>query len=249
MLSLSFLTRVIFADPFSPSLQPLPHHTPHTSHPSISLGNAGPPPHSNSAAGPPTGPNGPSGSSASSHPTPKLPSTPYTGSGPGQSQQPPTPVSGVPPPSVLSSGGPGSNPAGPSGSSSSLPPPPSANGLPPSTPSISLPPPPSSLPPQPSSSSAGQQQQQPPLSAGGNGGQSLGRPPSPGNGDVTMSDGYAGGSSGGVDFSDIHSVPPEYKKEGSDWFAVFNPQGGKKKALDVQLVHTLMHERCVRFVL
>lgn len=65
-----------------------------------------------------------------------------------------------------------------------------------------------------------------------------------------MSDGYSGGPSGGVDFSDIHSVPPEFKKEGSDWFAVFNPQGGKdgkKKALDVQLVHTLMHERYVLF--
>ena len=66
-----------------------------------------------------------------------------------------------------------------------------------------------------------------------------------------MSDGYAGGPSGGVDFSDIHSVPPEFKKEGSDWFAVFNPAPGepgavgKKRTLDVQLVHTLMHERCV----
>ena len=42
---------------------------------------------------------------------------------------------------------------------------------------------------------------------------------------------------------DIHNVPPEYKKEGSDWFALFNP--GTKRVLDVSLVHTLMHERSV----
>ena len=53
------------------------------------------------------------------------------------------------------------------------------------------------------------------------------------------------GSSPGAfpDDVDIHSVPPEYKKEGSDWFALFNP--GTKRVLDVSLVHTLMHERCV----
>ncbi|KAG5649838.1 hypothetical protein H0H81_001827 [Sphagnurus paluster] len=47
---------------------------------------------------------------------------------------------------------------------------------------------------------------------------------------------------------DIHTVPPELKKEGSDWFAVFNPNA--KRVLDVSLVHTLMHESvvcCVRF--
>ncbi|RDB30834.1 Transcriptional repressor rco-1 [Hypsizygus marmoreus] len=47
---------------------------------------------------------------------------------------------------------------------------------------------------------------------------------------------------------DIHNVPPELKKEGSDWFAIFNP--GTKRVLDVSLVHTLMHESvvcCVRF--
>ena len=42
---------------------------------------------------------------------------------------------------------------------------------------------------------------------------------------------------------DPHNVPPELKKEGSDWFAVFN--GKVKRVLDVSLVHTLMHERCV----
>jgi glucose repression regulatory protein TUP1 len=43
-------------------------------------------------------------------------------------------------------------------------------------------------------------------------------------------------------------VPPELKKDGSDWFAVFNPK--VKRVLDVNLVHTLIHESvvcCVRF--
>ncbi|KAI0066995.1 WD40 repeat-like protein [Artomyces pyxidatus] len=47
---------------------------------------------------------------------------------------------------------------------------------------------------------------------------------------------------------DPHNVPPELKKEGSDWFAVFNPK--VKRTLDVNLVHTLLHESvvcCVRF--
>lgn len=56
-----------------------------------------------------------------------------------------------------------------------------------------------------------------------------------------------------VDLSmDPHAVPPELKKEGPDWFAVFNPHAGKdgkKRALDVGLVHTLMHERYVAVVL
>ena len=33
------------------------------------------------------------------------------------------------------------------------------------------------------------------------------------------------------------------KRESTDWFAIFNPK--VKKVLDVQLVHSLMHERCV----
>ena len=66
----------------------------------------------------------------------------------------------------------------------------------------------------------------------------------PSSPDVTMSDGYAGGPV--VDLSlDPHSVPPELKKEGQDWFAVFNPAAIKdgKKKLNVDLVHTLTHER------
>ena len=42
------------------------------------------------------------------------------------------------------------------------------------------------------------------------------------------------------------AVPADLKKEGADWFAIFNPnvsKDGKKRALDVTLQHTLMHER------
>jgi len=41
---------------------------------------------------------------------------------------------------------------------------------------------------------------------------------------------------------DINSVPPEHKKEGTDWFAIFNPRATRQ--LEVLLVRTLMHERC-----
>ena len=44
----------------------------------------------------------------------------------------------------------------------------------------------------------------------------------------------------GIDF-DIHSVPPEHKTEGTDWFAIFNPRATRQ--LEISLVHTLMHER------
>lgn len=55
------------------------------------------------------------------------------------------------------------------------------------------------------------------------------------------------------------TAPPEHRKDGTDWFAVFNPsallpQGeginGSGRRLDVNLNHTLMHESvvcCVRF--
>ncbi|KAH9037037.1 transcriptional repressor rco-1 [Lactarius hengduanensis] len=44
------------------------------------------------------------------------------------------------------------------------------------------------------------------------------------------------------------SVPPEFKKEGRDWFAIFNPK--IKRALDINLVYTLYHKSvvtCVKF--
>lgn len=42
---------------------------------------------------------------------------------------------------------------------------------------------------------------------------------------------------------DPETVPREFKKEGAEWFAVWNPRN--KKNLDVSLVHTLVHERSV----
>jgi len=46
----------------------------------------------------------------------------------------------------------------------------------------------------------------------------------------------------GIDF-DIHSVPPEHKTEGTDWFAIFNPRATRQ--LEISLVHTLRHEGCL----
>ncbi|KAH0560092.1 hypothetical protein GP486_003385 [Trichoglossum hirsutum] len=46
----------------------------------------------------------------------------------------------------------------------------------------------------------------------------------------------------------IDDVPPEYKREGDGWFAIFNPN--VPRVLDVDLVHTLLHDSvvcCVRF--
>ena len=63
-------------------------------------------------------------------------------------------------------------------------------------------------------------------------------------------DGYGGSVLGGpvavADFGvDPHSVPVDMRHEGPDWFAIFNPGASKekKRTLDVELVHTLMHER------
>ncbi|KAK7531390.1 wd-repeat protein [Phyllosticta citribraziliensis] len=47
---------------------------------------------------------------------------------------------------------------------------------------------------------------------------------------------------------DPDQVPPNYKREGTDWFAIFNPR--TRRVLDVDLVHTLPHDSvvcCVRF--
>ena len=49
---------------------------------------------------------------------------------------------------------------------------------------------------------------------------------------------------------DIEQLPDVYKKEGNDWFAVFNPT--VRRVLDVDLVHNLPHSSvvcCVRFSL
>ncbi|KAL1742583.1 WD40-repeat-containing domain protein [Schizophyllum fasciatum] len=57
-------------------------------------------------------------------------------------------------------------------------------------------------------------------------------------------------SSGASFLDDLDSadIPPEFRKEGSDWYAIFNPN--TKRVLDVSLMHSLMHETvvcCVRF--
>lgn len=47
---------------------------------------------------------------------------------------------------------------------------------------------------------------------------------------------------------DIEQLPDSLKKEGSDWFAVFNPRS--RRVLDVDLIHNLPHQSvvcCVRF--
>ena len=46
-----------------------------------------------------------------------------------------------------------------------------------------------------------------------------------------------------LDEIDPSTLPAELKKEGSDWFAAFNPK--TRRVLDVSLVHTLVHERLV----
>lgn len=43
---------------------------------------------------------------------------------------------------------------------------------------------------------------------------------------------------------DIYSVPPEYKKEGTDWYATFNPT--IERVVDVHLVQNLVLTRCVQ---
>ncbi|TFK37981.1 WD40-repeat-containing domain protein [Crucibulum laeve] len=57
-----------------------------------------------------------------------------------------------------------------------------------------------------------------------------------------------GPKGGFVDDLSLQTVPPEYRKEGSDWFAVFNPKA--KKVLDIGLKHTFSHASvvcCVQF--
>lgn len=76
-------------------------------------------------------------------------------------------------------------------------------------------------------------------------------PPAPPNRDTEPSPGPgAAGNNTLASWSDLDpdEVPKDLKKEGSDWLAIFNPK--VKRTLDVNLVHTLMHESvvcCVRF--
>lgn len=41
---------------------------------------------------------------------------------------------------------------------------------------------------------------------------------------------------------DLENIPSEYKKQGADWLAVFNPR--VPRVLDVNLLWTFTHERC-----
>ncbi|KAF7360114.1 Chromatin associated protein [Mycena venus] len=53
-----------------------------------------------------------------------------------------------------------------------------------------------------------------------------------------------------LDNPDPAGIPADLKKEGSDWFAVFNPRVRPRALGDVSLVHTLMHATvvcCVQF--
>ena len=44
----------------------------------------------------------------------------------------------------------------------------------------------------------------------------------------------------------VEDVNPEYMSQGSGWYALFNP--GLERSLDVSLVHTLTHRRCISFI-
>ncbi|KAF7319182.1 Chromatin associated protein [Mycena chlorophos] len=53
-----------------------------------------------------------------------------------------------------------------------------------------------------------------------------------------------------LDNVDLATVPPELKREGPDWFAVWNPKIRPKKLENLQLVHSLTHATvvcCVQF--
>ncbi|GBE83764.1 hypothetical protein SCP_0508200 [Sparassis crispa] len=209
-------------DPFSPSQNPLPHHHPHQS---ITLGSSIPS----------SGPNA-NGLTAS---------TPTTS--PNVSTNPNAITNANGSTSSANLNGPGTN----NGLLSATPKLPPTPGVGIAT-GVSLPPPPYAG----QSQSAGvvQQNQQP--------GQEGQNAQASTNGSAPSSTSVIDHSSGGptsapVDLSlDPVNVPSELKKEGTDWFAVFNPHaakdtaGGKKRALDVALLHNLSHESvvcCVRF--
>jgi glucose repression regulatory protein TUP1 len=42
---------------------------------------------------------------------------------------------------------------------------------------------------------------------------------------------------------ELSTIHPDLKKEGSDWFVIYNPK--VKRTLDVSLIHTFIHETCV----
>jgi len=46
-----------------------------------------------------------------------------------------------------------------------------------------------------------------------------------------------------LDDLDQSTLPPEFKKQGGNWSAIFNPK--VKRVLDISLVHILAHEGLV----
>ena len=45
--------------------------------------------------------------------------------------------------------------------------------------------------------------------------------------------------------AEVEDVCPEFVTQGPGWYALFNP--GLERSLDVSLVHSLAHDRCVSF--
>jgi glucose repression regulatory protein TUP1 len=48
-------------------------------------------------------------------------------------------------------------------------------------------------------------------------------------------------------YQNLGNIPKGLKIKGGDWFAVFNPK--VKRVLNINLVHTLYHERCITIIL
>lgn len=55
---------------------------------------------------------------------------------------------------------------------------------------------------------------------------------------ISASNRFSGDFPGNLD---SHSIHPGFKKEGSDWFATFNPR--VKRMFNISLVYSFMHER------
>ncbi|KAI0724965.1 WD40-repeat-containing domain protein [Fomitopsis betulina] len=238
-------------DPFSPSMNHPSAHPPHP-HQSISLGPAPPPgtqptpgpgPATNPLATPtsanpiPPGPNAqnglnsslngrePTGANVNSGATPKLPPAPGVGGmGLGGVSLPPPPYAGQQGGASMGPQGQGPLPStGPTGREG------------------------------PQGTGPGNQGQEPGMNGGGNPSFPPHTPTMPAS-TAPPNNGPVDSASMSIDLSlDPGAVPADLKKEGADWFAIFNPNGakdGKKRALDVSLQHTLMHESvvcCVRF--
>ena len=81
-----------------------------------------------------------------------------------------------------------------------------------------------------------------PISSASASGKSGGGPPPPPESGALVPVSSNGQAQGQEEFS-FNNVPPEYRREGTDWFAAFNPK--IKKSLDITLVHSFGHTRWV----